>query len=471
MKTYNLEFVNYEEFDKFILDNKEINDHIEILVQIFSGVLDKLFLENLVHHIMIQIPNGKIIGTSTDGEIINDEVKTNSIIIAITTFEKSTLSIGYIDNLSSEDSFFLGERLSFKIKEPDSKVFILFTDGLHTNGEEFLHGILKESPNVVISGGLAGDNGSFSGTYLICQDKILTHGAVGVSINSTELIVHNDYSFAWENIGREFIVNKSTKNVVYEIDGMTPVELYKKYLGDEVANLLPSIGIEFPLIIQEDGLKIARAVSAKNIDGSLVFTGNIKAGAKVRFGVGNINLLVKDSKQLALDVSKFSSENIFVYSCMARRRFLGEQAGIDLKYLSKITSVSGFFTYGEFFSHNGKCKFLNESMTILSMSENKEYTMELQFDEDTETSSHITTLQALSHLANTTSKELDEINHNLHAKVISEIEKNLEYEKKVFDSMKMASLGDMIANIAHQWRQPLSVITTSASAMQLNKEL
>jgi C4-dicarboxylate-specific signal transduction histidine kinase len=83
----------------------------------------------------------------------------------------------------------------------------------------------------------------------------------------------------------------------------------------------------------------------------------------------------------------------------------------------------------------------------------------------------MTTLKALSHLVNTTSQELDEINHTLHLKVVDEIEKNIEYEKKVFDSMKMASLGDMIANIAHQWRQPLSVITTSASAMQINKEL
>ena len=36
---------------------------------------------------------------------------------------------------------------------------------------------------------------------------------------------------------------------------------------------------------------------------------------------------------------------------------------------------------------------------------------------------------------------------------------------------KMALLGDMIANISHQWRQPLSVITSSASAMLLHRDL
>jgi len=36
---------------------------------------------------------------------------------------------------------------------------------------------------------------------------------------------------------------------------------------------------------------------------------------------------------------------------------------------------------------------------------------------------------------------------------------------------KMSAMGEMIGNIAHQWRQPLSVITTAASGVKLNKEL
>ena len=41
---------------------------------------------------------------------------------------------------------------------------------------------------------------------------------------------------------------------------------------------------------------------------------------------------------------------------------------------------------------------------------------------------------------------------------------------KLVNSEKMATIGEMIGNIAHQWRQPLSAISTAATGMQVQKE-
>ena len=46
-----------------------------------------------------------------------------------------------------------------------------------------------------------------------------------------------------------------------------------------------------------------------------------------------------------------------------------------------------------------------------------------------------------------------------------------EHDKIISNQTKMASLGEMIGNISHQWRQPLSAISSAASGMKLHKDL
>jgi len=68
-------------------------------------------------------------------------------------------------------------------------------------------------------------------------------------------------------------------------------------------------------------------------------------------------------------------------------------------------------------------------------------------------------------------RELQELNENLEQKVIMEAAKVREKDKQMMQQARFAALGEMIANIAHQWRQPLSAINTTASGMQLQMQL
>ncbi len=66
--------------------------------------------------------------------------------------------------------------------------------------------------------------------------------------------------------------------------------------------------------------------------------------------------------------------------------------------------------------------------------------------------------------------ELKKLNDNLKKEIKEEVEQNRRKDNMLFQQSKMASMGEMIENIAHQWRQPLSLISTSASGIRLNKE-
>ncbi len=59
--------------------------------------------------------------------------------------------------------------------------------------------------------------------------------------------------------------------------------------------------------------------------------------------------------------------------------------------------------------------------------------------------------------------KLIDINKDLEEKIKDEVSKNQEKDRLLFQQSKMASMGEMIGNIAHQWRQPISIISMWAN--------
>jgi signal transduction histidine kinase len=77
----------------------------------------------------------------------------------------------------------------------------------------------------------------------------------------------------------------------------------------------------------------------------------------------------------------------------------------------------------------------------------------------------------LEDLVTQKTKELQELNENLEEKIEKEVEDNRKKDKTLIQQSRYAALGEMIGNIAHQWRQPLSAISSTVTSMQLQREL
>ena len=67
-------------------------------------------------------------------------------------------------------------------------------------------------------------------------------------------------------------------------------------------------------------------------------------------------------------------------------------------------------------------------------------------------------------------EELQRLNLNLENRISEAIEENKKQQAMLEQQSRLAALGEMIGHIAHQWRQPLSVITTVISGIQLKQE-
>jgi len=400
MKSVNTYYTDQPTLRSFV-QREKIEDGDSLLIQVFTSYNDKSYIENVLQTITTLLPEAVIIGSTTSGEIMNGEVSVDKTVLSFTQFQHTTLQTASATH--ENDGFFSGQSLAKTLIDDDTKLIIAFADGLHTNGEAFLQGIHSVNSDIIVSGGLAADNSKFIQTYVFTKEGIMTHGAVAVALSSRHLNVYTDYSFNWHSIGKELTITKVEENRVYTIDNRSAVDTYSHYLGEEMAEGLPAIGIEFPLISTRNGIKVARAVLAKHDDGSLSFAGNLHLGDKVQLGYGDPLEILGCSDEIFDELKVKPSEVIFIYSCMARRHFMPDLIEQETLPLHQIAPSSGFFTYGEFFTSTKK-ELLNQSMTVVSLSEtdvvDEENTVVLPKKKVTTTS-----INALIHLVNITSHE------------------------------------------------------------------
>ena len=102
---------------------------------------------------------------------------------------------------------------------------------------------------------------------------------------------------------------------------------------------------------------------------------------------------------------------------MARRRFMKEHIADELEILKSIGVVAGFFTYGEFF-HASRNKLLNETMTLISLSEHKKPAYKSLKEISLESNQYkVRAEHVVANLANRVSKELEELNGSLEKRI------------------------------------------------------
>lgn len=450
MKTYNYKID--KNFSKENIDFEQFKNHSNILVQVFCGQNKKQF-EEVIKYLKTNLPKATCIGSSSDGEILEKEVLTESIVVSISIFEKSSLKSSFSE---IEDSYKKGVSLAKDLVDENSKLLILFTNSLNINAEEFLKGINSISKNIPICGAMAADNGNYKNTYVSLDDKLYQNSAVGVSINSDVLEVKNDFRFNWSNIGIEHEITKSINNKVYEINNLKITDFYKRYLGDDILDSLPESATTFPLLVKRNKSFLARALMKIHKDGSFQYTGNLKNKDKIKFGFGNAEIILK--KQIITDKKKFTnSETFFIYSCLARRRYMPNLIFNESKDYSEIATTSGFFGNGEFFYKDGEAELLNQTFTVVSLSENIKNTKK-EFISEVEQKSlddfYTRNIKTLTHLIEESSKDYNEQSNKLET-------------EKFNSQMLLASQKIFLRHAVHETNTPLSVIMSNIELFEI----
>ena len=324
-----------------------------------------------------------IMGATTAGEFYANELEgvnevEGEIVCMLIDVDSTALAMTVIEVGENAKSYNIGEHVGFWGKSNFSDLTIItLTSGLVFDNDAYIQGIISNGIEYIF-GGAAGDNFLLEETFVFSNKFLSNHGILALALDKNKIDVLGSRAFGWGGIGKERIVTKAIKNVVYEIDGLPAVDFYKHYLNITVDDM-PQLGLSYPLEVRRrNGQVIYRAVLAMDEEnGSLIFAGHVEEKARVRISAPKGKSIIKDveeSTQKVLDEHpNFNPELALVFPCCSRKQVLGHLTYLEIEAVVKSANIPlvGFFAYGEIGAFPGGYGFHNETFVTAFFEEKK----------------------------------------------------------------------------------------------------
>jgi hypothetical protein len=233
---------------------------------------------------------------------------------------------------------------------------------------------------VAVTGGRAGDGERFAHTYVCAGDSVAERRSVLLGFYGRHLRVGYSSMGGWDPFGPERRITRASRNVLYDLDGTSALELYKRYLGEHARDL-PASGLMFPLTVRDPttGDSVTRAVVAiDEAAQSMTFAGDVPEGAFVRLMHANFDRLVDGAcaaGRASQQMLGVPAELAIVVSCIGRKMLLKQRVEEEvegvLEALHPGVHAMGFYAYGELAPNapGAACTLQNQSMTVTLFAE------------------------------------------------------------------------------------------------------
>lgn len=330
-----------------------------------------------------RFPNALLLGCSTAGEIFDSRLYDDSVSVTAVRFEHTRVVAACVPVASPAHSREAGGQLARSFPAEDLVHIFVLSDGLHVNGSELVDGLSENlPPDVTLSGGLSGDGTAFGETVIVFGDEVGSRRVAAVGFYGKRLEVGCASLGGWDSFGPERLVTKSEGNVLYELDGFSALDLYKRYLGDH-ASSLPGSGLLFPLSIRnpedEESSVVRTILAVDEAAQSLTFAGDVPVGWYGRLMKANFDRLIDGAIGAArgslVKVREQQPDLAILISCVGRRMVLRQRTEEELEGVREVVGpqafLTGFYSYGEIspFTPDAKCALHNQTMTITSFRE------------------------------------------------------------------------------------------------------
>ena len=355
-------------------------DNAAAQLVIFFAAPSALAQLDVVGHLSGLYPQAAVVGCSTGGEIIGDEVVDDSVSAVAVHFDAAQVRVAHAAIASAADSQAVGAALAAQLPLAGLRGVFVLADGIHTNGTALVAGLRQVLPeSVQLTGGLAGDGANFKRT-LVGVNAAPAEGVVAaIGFYGDGLTLGWGSFGGWEHFGPERTITRSAANILYELDGEPALDLYKRYLGDEAANL-PGSALLFPLTVRPAGDEasavVRTIVGVDEAEHSMIFAGDIPQGYVARLMRGHFDELVAGASHAGERAQQTNGDYLaLLVSCIGRKLLMGQRIADEteavIDALGQGAAAIGFYSYGEIAPHSfsGRCELHNQTMTITTIGE------------------------------------------------------------------------------------------------------
>jgi len=122
---------------------------------------------SVFNHLERSYPEAHIILCSTSGEIIQNDVCDNSVVVTAIQFNNTTIHCAETNIKNHQSSYEAGQYLMQQLQQKDLNAAFIISDGTCINGSELVAGFNETNhKQIPVTGGLAGDGARFSKTYV-----------------------------------------------------------------------------------------------------------------------------------------------------------------------------------------------------------------------------------------------------------------------------------------------------------------
>lgn len=330
-----------------------------------------------------------IIGSTSSGEFIDGYESEGEIVIILLDIKRDNYSILFEDigERSMEDA------TNHLVKEAFNKyekpAFILLTtlltsDGRMLDGEGMVEFIEKQAgPDISMFGGMAGDDLSFSGTWIFTQGKSTDYGMASLVLDESKIELHGLAFSGWKPMGVPRTVTKSEGNLIYSIDNRPALEIYLHLLGEEISSsddqidFFDRIGVHYPFQIERENRepKMCNPIGYDREKQALVCESDVPQGSSLRFSTPPefdiIETVIAKADKLKTEQNA-EADALLIFSCAGRLSALGPMAHEENEGLQKVwnSPMAGFYTYGEYGKGiNGKHEFHSTTCSWVALKE------------------------------------------------------------------------------------------------------